>query len=89
MPSWALAIVAGGILVAAVSFLVVAFAAIARGVQSAPYAWSAPMLAVLCGIGMTQLHTPLSFVGMAPLAFAIGSSHCGCARSSTREIIFI
>jgi len=74
MPTWAMAIVAGGILVAAASFLVVLFAAIARGVKSAPYAWSAPMLAVLSGIGMTQLHTPLSFAGISPLAFAIGSS---------------
>jgi hypothetical protein len=74
MPTWALAIVGGGVLVAAASFLVAAFAAISRGVMSAPYAWSAPMLAVFSGIGMTQLHTPPSFTGIPPLAFAIGSS---------------
>jgi hypothetical protein len=72
-PGWALSTVAAGAIVAAASLALFLLATVARGVQTAPYVWSAPVLVGCSALGLAQVSVKLPVSGLSAPAFAIAS----------------
>jgi hypothetical protein len=72
-PGWALSTVAAGAIVAAASLALFLLATVARGVQTAPYVWSAPVLVGCSALGLAQVSVNLPVSGLSAPAFAIAS----------------
>jgi hypothetical protein len=72
-PGWALSTVAAGAIVAAASLTLFLLATLARGVQTAPYVWSAPVLVGCSALGLAQVSVKLPVSGLSAPAFAIAS----------------
>jgi hypothetical protein len=72
-PGWALSTVAAGAIVAAASVALFLLATVARGVQTAPYVWSAPVLVGCSALGLAQVSVKLPVSGLSTPAFAIAS----------------
>jgi hypothetical protein len=72
-PGWALSTVAAGAIVAAASLALFLLATVARGVQTAPYVWSAPVLVGCSALGLAQVSVTLPVSGLSAPTFAIAS----------------
>jgi hypothetical protein len=72
-PGWALSTVAAGAIVAAASLALFLLATVARGVQTAPYIWSAPVLVGSSALGLAQVSVKLPVSGLSAPTFAIAS----------------
>jgi hypothetical protein len=72
-PAWALPTAAVGTIVTGASLGLMALSGIARGVQLAPYAWSAPILIGAVVIQAAQIDALLPISGLSVAVFAISS----------------